>query len=481
MSPTSQRLSTKRMSKGCWTCKVRKIGRDKTPPSCNNCARTKRCCEGYGVKLHWPESADGRRPVHAWDSLPHQQRVETHFPHNCSNVYFFNTTNDDMKCVTIDAWTHNTRGNGMSSIERSLEYGYEVDSSTDDNQLLSYYHGVLSGMITTIDDDQNGFRSILLPNALSHQSLASQSLHEAILALSALHLQDRIHSGQRETGTCMMLCVCDVFDAVDGSWYSHMHAANTISRSMLAQYTPSDSTAHFLISWLTYHKVLSEFSCPPDQPSTQIGSLKVPVTEAHNQVIIGSLGCSMQVLECISCINHLARTIDQHPLKALSPEMSLIAEQLESQLDTLQQVPRIVHEGISRQIDEARIINTAELYRISTHVYLCQTVSNNSEDNSRLRHLVSEALLVLKKLVICTSPWPLFIIACEIATDEERIIILDILVKMQTVRRIGNVAIMRNIIKAVWKRTDLNAMSQMGVRFIWKDLIDAKLQRPSFI
>jgi len=86
-------------------------------------------------------------------------------------------------------------------------------------------------MITTIDDGRNGFRTVLLPNALSLQSLASQSLHEAILALSALHLlglqaaiehkinsirllsqsiqaNENQHFGQ--FGTCMMLCVCDV-------------------------------------------------------------------------------------------------------------------------------------------------------------------------------------------------------------------------------------------------------------------------------
>ena len=86
-------------------------------------------------------------------------------------------------------------------------------------------------MITTIDDGRNGFRTVLLPNALSLQSLASQSLHEAILALSALHLLGRqaaiehkinsirllsqsIQANENQHvsqfGTCMMLCVCDV-------------------------------------------------------------------------------------------------------------------------------------------------------------------------------------------------------------------------------------------------------------------------------
>ena len=90
---------------------------------------------------------------------------------------------------------------------------------------------VLSRMITTIDDSRNGFRTVLIPNALSAQSLSSQSLLEAIMALSALHLWGRqaaikhklrsirLLSQSIETnedqpvgqfGTCMMMCVADV-------------------------------------------------------------------------------------------------------------------------------------------------------------------------------------------------------------------------------------------------------------------------------
>ena len=86
-------------------------------------------------------------------------------------------------------------------------------------------------MITTIDDSRNGFRTVLIPNALSGKSLSSQSLRESILALSAFHLwghnaaikykirairllSESINQREKELAsqfaTCMMLCVCDV-------------------------------------------------------------------------------------------------------------------------------------------------------------------------------------------------------------------------------------------------------------------------------
>ncbi|KAL5314215.1 hypothetical protein ACEPPN_018640 [Leptodophora sp. 'Broadleaf-Isolate-01'] len=339
-------------------------------------------------------------------------------------------------------------------------------------------------MITTIDDGHNGFRIVLLPNALSSQSFASQSLHQAILALSALHLRGRqaaiqhklssirllsqsiqVNENQHigQFGACMMLCVCDVFDAVDGSWYSHMRAADTISNLIVSENTPENPTTSFLTSWLAYHKILSEFSHLPDQASSLYTIPNPPKSHPQNQIIIGSLGCSMQVLECISCINYLAKTIEQSPSKALPPELSSISNQLETQLKSLTQTHRIVHENMTGNLDSSRITQTAELYRIASLIYLYQSITLKPMRCPELKNLINNALLILHKLGICTSPWPLFIIACEVTEDEQRVVILETLEKMRMVRRIGNVEIMRNIIEAVWKRGDLNAVAPMGL------------------
>ncbi|KAH7304848.1 fungal-specific transcription factor domain-containing protein [Rhexocercosporidium sp. MPI-PUGE-AT-0058] len=504
MSLASQKLNAKKATEGCWTS--RKIGCDKTKPSCNNCVRTKRCCGGYGIKLHWPESADGRRPVHSWDSLPHQQeRRQTKVQQKNGHVYFLNTTHEDVKSWMIDAWLHRSKSEfwpAAPSITRSLGFGFEATSNANDKHLLSYYNEVISRMITTIDDRQNGFRTVLLPNALSLQSLASQSLHEGILALSALHLcgrqaaihhkissirflsqsiqaDENLHVSQ--FGACMMLCLCDVFDAVDGSWYSHMRAADTISHLVITPDTTDSPTAFFLTSWLAYHKILSEFSHIPDQTDSWYIVSKLPDSNPNNQIIIGSLGCSMQVLECISSINHMKKIVEQYPSSVLSPELVSVAKQLETQLESLTQVPRIVHENVSGEVDESRIIHTAELYRIATLIYLYQSVFQKPVGCPEAKLLVEKALLILQKLGICTSPWPLFIIACEITSDRQRILILRTLEKMRKVRRIGNVEIMRNIIEAVWKRADLNTMAHPGMRVNWKDVIDTKRRIPSFI
>ncbi|KAG0645071.1 Arginine-requiring 81 [Hyphodiscus hymeniophilus] len=168
-----QEVPVPKSGKGCWTCKARKIGCDQKLPLCNNCIRTGRSCEGYGIKLHWPESADGRRPQYYWDSKT-LNTAEYIIVAKSGTIHFLNTTYDDCS----------------PAIARSLNVGFETAQIVpEDKRLLTYYHEVLSRMITTIDDSRNGFRTVLIPNALSGKSLASQSLREAILALSAFHLQ----------------------------------------------------------------------------------------------------------------------------------------------------------------------------------------------------------------------------------------------------------------------------------------------------
>ena len=189
----------------------------------------------------------------------------------------------------------------------------------------------------------------------------------------------------------------------------------------------------------------------------------------------------MQVLQCISCINHLANIIEQSACKTLPWGFSSPANTLEHQLDTLQQVPQIIEDSNSGKLEEAQIMRTAELYRVAALMYFHQSVTRKQFGSSEMQTLIELAFSTLSALDICTSPWPLFIIACEVVWDEQRVTILGILEKMQKERRIGNVEIMRNIIEAVWKRADILHANDTHIRVNWKDLVDTTRQIPSFI
>lgn len=122
----------------------RKIGCDKAFPSCSNCRRTKRACEGYGVKLTWPDDGDGRRrgaDAH-WTVLPRQLLAL-----QGQARYFINVSNDDLsgtrrpvvpvpseiRRVPLSSAPH-----GRRFIAPSLAFGYENEMRSPETYLLSY-------------------------------------------------------------------------------------------------------------------------------------------------------------------------------------------------------------------------------------------------------------------------------------------------------------------------------------------------------
>ncbi|KAF2828600.1 hypothetical protein CC86DRAFT_195514 [Ophiobolus disseminans] len=48
------------VTKGCWTCKDRKVACDRATPKCLKCMKSKRECGGYGVRLTWPQQVHNR-------------------------------------------------------------------------------------------------------------------------------------------------------------------------------------------------------------------------------------------------------------------------------------------------------------------------------------------------------------------------------------------------------------------------------------
>lgn len=130
---------------------------------------------------------------------------------------------------------------------------------------------------------------------------------------------------------------------------------------------------------------------------------------------------------------------------------------------------------------QSRASLTAEFYRIATLLYLyavCEDLADNMEKDYRL----NQALNILQQMAVCTSPWPLFIVAGEVTTDLQRILILDVLGRMDKLRHIGNVLVVRQLIEAYWKQLDLNGFGDKshGRPRIWQ-FLNTSLATPWFI
>lgn len=154
--------------------------------------------------------------------------------------------------------------------------------------------------------------------------------------------------------------------------------------------------------------------------------------------------------------------------------------ELEARLKHLVQRPYEEHHSLETPQRQASISATAELYRLASLLHLQRVCPLYADDDARLSYL-EQAFSVLSKLKIVTSPWPLFIVACESTSDEHRMAIMTILDRMGEVRRIGNVNVLREVIETFWKQHDLRIGSGSPDDLSWWNWVDCQTAEPWFI
>ena len=200
--------------------------------------------------------------------------------------------------------------------------------------------------------------------------------------------------------------------------------------------------------------------------------------------IVGSLGCSVEVMEIISYVNRLRAAQLSGDVAKFSTDEKLRRNDewhtIETRLANLDQRLDPIYADQLGQQERTLILATAELYRIAAFLYLQRTCNNSQVHELRTMYL-EQAFQVLRSLVICTSPWPLFVIACETETDEQRIEILQTLDRMVHERHIGNIFVLRDIVETYWKQQDLQADSGRSLNAKWWDVVDLDVAAPWFI
>lgn len=92
-----------------------------------------------------------------------------------------------------------------------------------------------------------------------------------------------------------------------------------------------------------------------------------------------------------------------------------------------------------------------------------------------------QAFAALMEVPVATGPWPVFIIACEARTDQERLYILETLDRMDKVRNVGNVRVMRTILETIWKQRDLQETSDTIEKRQWWLCAESGVAVPWFV
>ncbi|KAJ5663986.1 hypothetical protein N7507_004717 [Penicillium longicatenatum] len=214
---------------GCLTCKKRRKGCDKAKPSCNNCIKQGRICEGYGSV--WAEplgpSAQVFKPIESFDSTnPPKSR-----PKNASSTSLLVSPSlsplsdarlDAQSSVSISpsASIPSSPRHWSSASDTPQEYdqneqiteeavnsreslavvprprNYISHLSDHESHYLQYHVQQGSRLLANLESDDNPLRSLLIPRAMS-----SPLLMRAVCAVSALHLANRSQGFSAQTAS----------------------------------------------------------------------------------------------------------------------------------------------------------------------------------------------------------------------------------------------------------------------------------------
>lgn len=153
--------------------------------------------------------------------------------------------------------------------------------------------------------------------------------------------------------------------------------------------------------------------------------------------------------------------------------------ELESRLQNMIQLLDPEEEHTTTILERTCTLAKAELYRLTALLYLQRICPIEGDSISRKAYL-GQAFNTLEVLPAVSSLWPLFIIAGESQSDEQRITILQVLNEMEKARNIGNIYVIRQMIEMFWKQKDLG--TGLGPReqlMCWR-LIDSDVSVPWF-
>ncbi|RKL32841.1 hypothetical protein BFJ72_g10341 [Fusarium proliferatum] len=340
-----------------------------------------------------------------------------------------------------------------------------------------------------------------IADAMSFKLKAVRNLS---ISLASSTRSKRASTNQVQLAAVMMLCVYDVrmtrnwatvtnasqvFDREEHNWHIHLNGAKEIIRRQCTD-TPG-SSSDFLLTWWLYHDVLAAFNHPSWRLNESPGSVSTSALCAFSGSkflvsapvltstlltlvqIVGSLGCSVEVLEIIDEINMMRLHSAQDCLSTSTLQRCDLAMKL---YNLRQLVAPIECSGSLRS---HRILAIAELYRLAALLYL-QRVHSIAEDDFTRPVYVQQALGILKSLDVATSPWPVFIIACEV-DEQDRVSILHTVDRMDSVRSIGNIKVLRDIFKGIWKQQDLRSIGKAGQRVDWLRFVECDVLVPWFI
>ncbi|KAI0159547.1 fungal-specific transcription factor domain-containing protein [Xylariaceae sp. FL1272] len=491
-APMSKPGSRQRAAPGrrCWTCIDRKVRCDRSLPACATCARSKRICHGYGLRLSWPREDDNKRFA---VGLASDSQAFYH-PANFSALHMVHTTNRDIELYrTITMYRYSEKQPIYSSLPWALSR-----RPADEKGLFQYFQYVMAPTMKTLNNESLG--PILIRLALLETSPSGHAIQQAILALASLH-QNGLHREAAElkhssikallaatTGgidyseivhhvtATMILCAYEILhhfispNTFTDEWLWYVTSAKNLVSSVPIDIFRQEVFLLPLIEWVYHQETTSMFARLHWRPRRIKSSRYSKMGLATTRVTLHEDATPRSQHHALQLLSKVCNTLRP------SSDPVMVTDTYKAQVATLRQqaehswtTSRVSKADLSTAKVETRSLVVTELYHLSTLIYLYRASETMFiTDPKRIASWAERGFLLLDAVGTCDRTLPLIIIGAEAATDEARIAILEILETTSRQQHVRFKHCLSQFLHALWNQDDLHAERDLRVDYVEK-------------
>ncbi|KAI1305059.1 fungal-specific transcription factor domain-containing protein [Xylaria venustula] len=477
-------------SKGCWTCKERKVFCDRKIPICERCSRSQLLCQGYGLRLSWPKRVDGRR----WaigDSPPRRKKITP-----VSMFHLVNATFQDIQLYHyLLAARSNEQAQRVPRITPSPNSLPGFDPNGMELNLLQYFQHYAYQFLATFGYDPSRVSGMLMRMALADDSPSATAVLRSLLAFSSLHCyghQSQVvkfkisavkalktassslitaKEGVRHIGATMILCSIETCTSEE--WAAYIRSVKCIIIAESLSSADRDSDFQILADWASYHEALGQFSATH---WTRDGS----VSPTGDFCAAGLYARP----DHLKTINFLEETYIAVSTKSSRRRTAEEQADYIKYLRVLEfKIRQTLLLNVAHDDDKNRQLVT-ELFTLALLVYLGRSTSDLLPElvNKTEQH-IEKAFSVFQSLEYCDRQFPLFVLGCEARSEVDRSVFLDLVFRTQGRSQAAPLIQVEALVKASWTQSDL--AGHAGLEFGYVEKLNALISScrviPTFV
>ncbi|KAM0549834.1 hypothetical protein ACHAPJ_009276 [Fusarium lateritium] len=358
-------------------------------------------------------------------------------------------------------------------------FGQSQGSQSIENALVQYYVEVISSSRVYVETGRNGFRTSVIPRMLYQQG----PLLSAVLAMSAaewaqnvvpdgkdyralsmqykvraLHeLQHTLPDSQGSEGnllTCVLLASLEIAQGSCPTWLRHLQGALALLDSFGPNIDPN--VAEFVLQYFRFRYILMETTQPTQNDSFRQAMAGLARAEAAlplqaRGLVDEQIGCSMDLVDIINEISSLSGDND-------TPK-----EHLRTRGEEIEQ--RIADLSIHDIRADDYLARSAESFRIAAQIYLRLVCYNTPITHPSILEPHEALLTCLSDIIVegqarrSFPMWPLFLAGCACSSDQQRKVVLDHFMLLDSKWPISNISAVWNALKLIWHTRDLHVSS----------------------